>query len=230
MAKMGKISEMATVKPNDAKQTNAAALETTSQEKMFRLLKVVAEQAAEGIIVADAMGIIRFANPAAIRMHGYALRTDLLGKNLSILHNSQQRTEHLISFMQNARRLGQFSGPLDHVRKDGTVLHTDTKMTFVHDETGHNIGLIVFHIDTTEREQAKAALDSANAQLTKAPLQHDDRHDAPAAKPASQPAAVVSYKYDTQNYDPYELVRKDAGGPLDTGRLQTLADLLKRLS
>jgi PAS domain S-box-containing protein len=233
----------------------APTTESTSSEKMFRLLKIVAEQAAEGIIIVDAAGIIRFANHASVRAHGLNLRTDLLGKNISVLHTPRQMSESVMSFIQGARRLGHFSGPLDHVRSDGTIFQTDTKMTVVRGDDGQSIGLIIFHTDTTEREEAKAALAAAREELRK--LGASD--GSTAAQPTS-PEAPSGYsrtqedlcdeeevslptRQSTQNanrpaaddndgegLDPYRQARKTLPGPLDTDRLEALADLLKRLS
>jgi PAS domain S-box-containing protein len=159
---------------------------------MFRVLKVAVEHTTEGIVVVDTEGFIRFANPVAVKAHGYALRTDLLGKDLMALHTPQQMVEHVMPFMHEAMRLGNFAGPLDHVRSDGTTFNTDTKMALVRDEKGEKLGLIIYYTVTTQRSAmelvGKGRLDtSASA----------DNHVSAAF--AQRLARSMSYRYGSDN-------------------------------
>jgi PAS domain S-box-containing protein len=167
---------------------DSSAIKTSSWDWMFRVLKVAVEHTTEGIIVLDSAGIIRFANEVSARAHGYASRTNLLGKDLSALHSHQQMTEHVTPFVNEARHLGRFEGPLNHLRRDGTVFSADTKMTVIKNEAGDDIGLIVFHRDTAELDEAKAALADATEQLNKE-LAQRNLLDARLATQNQQPAA-----------------------------------------
>jgi PAS domain S-box-containing protein len=178
---------------------NSLYINSISWEWMFRVLKVAAEHTAEGIVVVDTEGIIRFANPVAVKAHGYALRTDLLGKDLLTLHTPEQMVEHVMPFMHEAMRLGHFAGPLDHVRSDGTTFNTDTKMALVRDEKGEKVGLIIYYTATTRRQEAPPALAPAS-QRYEMVLARKDRLDVLAAAQDQVPAAFAQRLTRSMNY------------------------------
>jgi PAS domain S-box-containing protein len=234
---------------------DSTAIKSSSWEWMFRVLKIAAEHAGEGIIVVDSAGIIRFANSAAAKAHGYEWRTHLLGKDLLALHSAEQIDQQVKPFMESALRLGEFSGSLEHTRRDGTTFRTDTKMSRVRNEAGDDAGFIIFQKDTAELDEARAALAAVNEQFRRELARKAELEaSAPAAKPAPKAFAdrltqPVRYRYSpdagqggetkpdnaaqpqaaAEGTDPYLELRKAAGGPLDTGKLAELAELLKRL-
>ncbi|MHC4648136.1 MAG: PAS domain-containing protein [Planctomycetota bacterium] len=141
-------------------------------EQGLRYLKMIAEQANEGIAIIDTGGILRFANTAWATMHGFAARDDVLGKPISAFHTSEQMKSDVIPVIFEALRRGRLEGPIEHARKDGTSFATDTKMVAVRDETGRAGGLVVFATDVTRHKRAELELAAANEQLQQEIVNH----------------------------------------------------------
>ena len=137
-------------------------------ELMLRHLTMIAELANEGIVVVDPNGIIRFVNKAWAKMHGYDTRNELVGKHINMFHTEEQMKTTVIPFIEEVKRRGQLWGPVEHVRHDGTLLPTETKMTLVKDEEGKAVGLIVFVIDMTEQWQNAEHLKQQTTELVAA--------------------------------------------------------------
>jgi PAS domain S-box-containing protein len=225
---MDTIGKIGTIRPCSLEQMlngqriDSTAIKSSSWEWMFRVLKVAAEHAAEGIVVLDAAGIIRFANEISAKAHGYASRTNLLGRDLSAFHSQEQMTDHVTPFMKEAMREGQSEGPLEHIRADGTIFSTRTKMTRVRNEDWDDVGLIVFDTYASQLDEARPE-----------PTPAENRVPAAFCEKLTQP---VSYRYSSDETasgrdtdDPYLELRKASGGPLNADKLSELAAMLKRL-
>lgn len=120
-------------------------------EQALRYLSTIAEQANEGIVVVDLDGSLRFVNEAWIRMHGYKTKDELIGKQLSLFHTKEQMKTDVIPLLEETKRCGQLEGAVEHIKSDGTVLPTQTKMILVVDEADKAAGLIVFAADNDQR-------------------------------------------------------------------------------
>jgi PAS domain S-box-containing protein len=129
-------------------------------------LAKITEQAGEGIAVLDLNGTIQFVNATWTKMHGYNTRHELVGKQISAFHTKEQMERDVIPFIEEAKRRGQLTGPIEHMRKDGTPFFTEMKMTVVGDESGQSIGLISFVTDITERKRAEERLKQQTTELT----------------------------------------------------------------
>lgn len=134
-------------------------------EQTIRNLTVVAEQATEGIIVANHDGNIRFVNEAWAGMHGYANRAELIGKPISMFHTEEQMKSDVIGFISEAKQRGRLEGPIWHMRSDGKIFATQTKMIALKDGQGNLLGLIVFAIDNSAISQAKELLRRRTTEL-----------------------------------------------------------------
>ena len=134
-------------------------------EHELRRLAVIAEQAAEGIAVADTEGNLQFVNPAWARMHGYESGAALVGKHLGIFHTDEQMKTDVIPFNDVVSRRGQHAGEVGHVRKDGTTFPAHMQVVMLKDEDGKPYGLSGFAQDITERKQAEEKLTATNRVL-----------------------------------------------------------------
>jgi len=135
-------------------------------ELILRHLTMIAELANEGIVVVDPNGIIRFVNKAWAKMHGYDTRNELVGKHINMFHTEEQMKTTVIPFIEEVKHRGQLAGPVEHLRRDGTLFPMETKMTLVKDEQGKAVGLIVFVIDMTEQRQVEEHLKQQTTELT----------------------------------------------------------------
>jgi PAS domain S-box-containing protein len=131
----------------------------------LRHLVMIAEQAVEGIAVVDLKGILWFANTAWARMHRYESGNELIGKPISQFHTDGQMKADVFPFIEEAGRRGQLEGPVEHIRRDGMVFPTQTKMTAVRDETGRTIGLVLFVTDVSESKRTEELLKQRAAEL-----------------------------------------------------------------
>jgi PAS domain S-box-containing protein len=134
-------------------------------EHELRRLAVIAEQAAEGIAVADLDGNLQFVNQAWARMHGYESGAELVGKHLSVFHTDEQMKTEVEPFNAGVKRQGHNWAEVGHVRRDGTTFPTQMSVIVLRDEQGEPYGLAGFAEDITRRKRAEQELLQTNRQL-----------------------------------------------------------------
>jgi PAS domain S-box-containing protein len=126
-------------------------------QSQLRQLAMIAQQAGEGIAVADLDGTLTFVNAAWADMHGYDAE-ELIGKHLSMFHTEKQIGADVIPFNDRVKLRGYHTGEVGHVRKDGTPFPTQMTTTLFRDERDQPVGLIGFAADITERRRAQEQL------------------------------------------------------------------------
>jgi len=129
--------------------------ERKRMEHELRRLAFIAQQAAEGIAVADLEGNLQFVNDAWARMHGYVSGAELVGRHLSIFHTDEQLKTDVIPFNNVVIQRGHNAGEVGHVRKDGTTFPAQMMVTLLKDERGEPYGLAGFAQDVTNRKRAE---------------------------------------------------------------------------
>jgi PAS domain S-box-containing protein len=117
-------------------------------EQTLRYLSTIAERVNEGIAVVDLDGSIHFVNDAWAGMHGYKLKDELIGKQLSLFHTKEQMRTEVIPLLEKTRHFGQTENTVEHIKSDGTTFLTRTRMILAGDEAGETTGIIVFAADT----------------------------------------------------------------------------------
>ena len=143
-------------------------VERAEAERRNRHLAMIAEQAGEGIAVADLEGTLQFVNDAWAHMHGYEDAGELVGQHLRIFHTVEQLETEVIQFNETASRESRCTREIGHVRKDGTTFPTEMTTTIFRDESGQAVGYIGFATDITERKRAEALLTEARDELADA--------------------------------------------------------------
>jgi PAS domain S-box-containing protein len=118
-----------------------------------RCFPVIADRAQEAIAVLDTNGVLHYANAAWVRMHGYVQLNEVVGKKITAFHNQEQLSGDVLPFLQEVRHRGQISGPVGHMRKNGTVVPTHTTMVALKDEAGRIQAVVVYATDTSELEK-----------------------------------------------------------------------------
>ena len=68
---------------------------------------------------------------------------ELIGKHISEFHTKEQMNALVSDFIEEAKRRGQLTGPVDRVRSDGTVFCSQTKITAARDKEGKVVGLVI---------------------------------------------------------------------------------------
>ncbi|GEM_PF-334700 len=125
-------------------------------EQHLRLLSSAVEQSSEGLAVFDLDGNVSYLNDAFARMHGYS-PDELLGKNFSILHTTEQMPD-VEEAIREIKGAGSFNWESWHVRKDGSVFCTWMQSSRLRNDSGKPVGMIVTTRDITEIKLAEDGL------------------------------------------------------------------------
>jgi len=126
------------------------------------LFDVVLDQMAEGVIIADAEGRLRWVNPAAARMHGRAV-TDIPTEDwtrsydLLRLDGTPYPPEDLaLARAVHGETVEEVEWMVRH--PDGTIVRLLGSATPLHDSGGRRLGAVLVMRDVTERAQLAEAL------------------------------------------------------------------------
>ena len=114
---------------------------------------IIIDNAQEAIVVLDVCEIVRYANIAWVKMHGYEHRSEVTGKHVSDFHNKEQFIADIQPLFREVCSRGQISGSVEHIRKNGAKVSTYTTMTALKDKTGEVRGIVVFAADTSQIKQ-----------------------------------------------------------------------------
>jgi PAS domain S-box-containing protein len=145
-------------------------------EQMLRHLGMISEKTEEGIVVVDLKGTIHFANTPWARMHGYGTSKQLLGKHIHAFHNMTQMQSSVTPSLEQAQSTGKFTGRIDHVRRDGNVFTTHTRMVVLKDEKDEPAGVMVFARDITGSDRLQEKLNEAADRTEKLQQQIEQLH------------------------------------------------------
>ena len=140
-------------------------------------LLAVAEQAADGIVITDACGRIRYTNPAFTAMTGYT-KEEALGRMTGFLKSGR----HSIGFYQELWGTIQsgrvWHGEVTNRRKDGVFYDEEMRITPIRDSKDTITGYIALKQDVTARrarevEQAFLAAIQSRSRHRVFPWGHD---------------------------------------------------------
>ena len=113
-------------------------------------LTIIAEQVSDGVAVADSNGTIRFVNAAMAKMHGHPSSRKLIGEQIGVFHTDEQMEIEVFAMIEEVERKGRVCDSIEHLREDGSVFPTETKMILLKDEKDHAAGFAVFVTDLTD--------------------------------------------------------------------------------
>ena len=112
-------------------------------EQTLQRLTIIAEQLNEGVALVDLNGIIHFANPAMVKMHGYLSGKDLISKKINALHTEDQMNTDVFPMIEAVKLKGQVKRNSEHLRSDGALFPTQTKMILLKNERDKAVGIII---------------------------------------------------------------------------------------
>lgn len=127
----------------------------------LRLVAAV-EQAADGIMITDPEGTIRYVNPAFAKMTGYG-SAEVLGRNPRMLNSGRHDAAFYRELWSTVLDGKTWRGEIVNQRKDGTFYTEETTITPVQDAGGTITDFIAIKQDITERNVARDALSSSEA-------------------------------------------------------------------
>jgi len=127
-------------------------------------LAAAVEQAADGIVVTDIHGTIRYVNPSFTEMTGYTIE-EAVGRNPRILKSGCHSAAFYKEMWSTIRSGRVWRGELTNRRKDGTTYQEESRISPAHGENGKVVGYVAIKRDITERRRAEAALRESEARF-----------------------------------------------------------------
>jgi PAS domain S-box-containing protein len=117
-------------------------------------LVAAVEQTADGIVIADTEGKIRYVNPAFTVMTGYTSE-EAVGHYPRILKSGIEPPQFYTDLWNTIRSGRVWHGELTNRRKDGSFYHEEMRITPVRDSKGEIASYIAIKHDVTERLAAE---------------------------------------------------------------------------
>ncbi len=140
-----------------------AAEQLREREQQFRLL--VAGVTDYALIMLDPKGIVTSWNAGAERIKGYAAE-EIIGRNFSRFYTAEDIEKGKPArALAVAAEIGKFEAEAWRVRKDGSQFWAHVVIDAIRDDHGKLIGFAKITRDSSERREAQAALERAQAQL-----------------------------------------------------------------
>jgi nitric oxide dioxygenase len=126
------------------------------------------DEAGDGILIADADGMIRFWNPGAARIFGFSSR-EAVGQSLDIIIPAALRTRHWQGYAESIRTGQTRYGAGDllavpALRKDGARISIEFSIVPFRDATGRITGIGAIVRDVTRRFEELQKLRKALAE------------------------------------------------------------------
>ena len=123
-----------------------------------RLAASVFTHTREGILIADAMGLIVEVNEAFTRITGYD-RADVLGQNPRILKSGRQGAEFYAAMWQSISKRGHWEGEVWNRRKDGEIYAELLSISAVRDAAGQTLNYVALLSDISQQKRHEQELE-----------------------------------------------------------------------
>ena len=135
------------------------------------LADAILSTVSDAIVAADEDGVVRFWNPGAERIFGYA-SAEAVGQTLDIIIPERQRARHWAGYRQvmatGESRYGRGDVlAVPGVRKDGTRFSLEFTIVPLRDETGRMAGMAAIMRDVTARFEEMRAMRQQLAEATR---------------------------------------------------------------
>ena len=134
----------------------------SATEQLERLGRAILDSPSDAIVFADREGVIRFWNPGAERLFGFAGR-EAIGQSLDIIIPEPQRARHWAGFHKvmetGESRYGQGDVlAVPGLRKDGTRISIEFTIVPLHGGDGRMEGMAAILRDVSKRFEETRAL------------------------------------------------------------------------
>lgn len=147
----------------DLTERRAAETKLRESEEQFRLL--VQSVTDYAIFMLDAHGHVASWNAGAQRIKGYAPE-EIIGRHFSDFYTEADRAAGLPRVgLDTATRNGRWEHEGQRVRKDGSTFWAHVVIDAIRDDAGKLLGFAKVTRDITERREAEAALQAAQATM-----------------------------------------------------------------
>jgi PAS domain S-box-containing protein len=125
-----------------------------SEEKLRLMFKSVPE----GITVSDLEGNIRDTNEAAVHMHGYDSKEEMIGKGALELIAEEDHASAIDNLKETLEEGLSPTVEYTFLKKEGSKFPAELSAALLKDGAGNPVGFIAVTRDITERKQAEEAL------------------------------------------------------------------------
>ena len=175
------------------------------REQALRLAAAVFRHAEEGILIANAKGVIVDVNDSVTRLTGYG-RGELIGQKPSLLSSGMHDTGFYHGLWKTLLQEGFWRGELKNRRKDGSLYTQHTSISSIRDESGettHYIGMIadITDVKANQEKLEHMAYYDALTGLPNRALLSDRLHQAIALAERHQHHFAICY-LDLDNFKP----------------------------
>lgn len=138
--------------------------EQLKQEEDRRENETAFAAMAEGAVITDAQGSIRWVNDAFCSIYGYQ-RDEVLGRNPRILKSGRHDADFYAGFWRQLLQAGHWRGEVWNRRKTGEVFPVELSIQALRGPKGHIRRFISVFSDISERKRNEEALQSQRRQL-----------------------------------------------------------------
>ena len=139
-----------------AAQMGGTIARLRADDERSRLATAV-EQAAEGILIANAEGRIEYVNPAFERITGHP-RSALVGQDARFLQSETHEQTVYHELRETVARGETWSGRLTNRKRDGTLYQAEATISPVRDRHGRIVNYVAVHRDVTREATLEAQL------------------------------------------------------------------------
>jgi PAS domain S-box-containing protein len=140
------------------------AIEQARQEEERRENETAFAAMAEGAVITDARGSIRWVNDAFCAIYGYA-REEVIGQNPRILKSGRHDAAFYGAFWRQLLQTGHWRGELWNRRKTGEIFPEELSIQALRGPDGEIRRFISIFSDITERKRNEEALQNQRRQL-----------------------------------------------------------------
>jgi PAS domain S-box-containing protein len=123
-------------------------------------LAAAVDQAAEAMLMTDRAGNITYANPAFVRITGFAA-AEVIGHDPTFLRQDASEPERPAELAAAARNGRVWEGRLHYRRKNGTVVEVDLTVSPLRDATGAIVGSVEIARDISRERALEAQLEQS---------------------------------------------------------------------
>ena len=139
-------------------------IKDSDQEHLTGFLEDLLDAAVSGIIVTDKDGIIKYANPAFLRMFKYDKSKQIVGENAAGLFVSD-RVKEFADIRCSAEFESESTGEAVVEHKDGSVCSVEVSFSEAKDKQGRILGKMASFVDISKRKQTEKKLRKSEKKL-----------------------------------------------------------------
>lgn len=126
--------------------------ERKESEERMREQAALLDKAQDAILVRNLEGSITYWNKSAQRLYGWTAE-EVVSKNVNELLYKKEESSQPNEVQKSVIEMGEWSGELHHVTKDGRKITVESRWTLMHDNKGKPKSILVINTDITGRKK-----------------------------------------------------------------------------